>query len=715
MNKASIKITVLTLVISMIAQTLVAQLTPQEAAAIKQTNPLVMPWNTPYQTPPFDKIKTQDYYPAILYALDEAKKDINNIITNKQAPTFENTIVALDRAGGLLNRVLGVFFNINEANTSDELQQIAQDITPALTKYSNDLNMNEDLFKRVKAVYDDRDDIPLTAEDRMLLDKTYNGFIKNGALLKGKDKDAFRKVSEELSLTTLKFQQNSLNDQNAYHLLITNKKDLSGLPQYAIDAAQQAAKDGKKKGYLFSLDAPSYIPFMTYSDNRELRKQMWIAYNSVGNNNNENDNKENVIKISDFRLRLAQLLGYTSFAEYSLTDKMAQTPQIVETFIDDLLKAAMPFAKKDLKMVTDYAHSKGFEGELQRWDFSYWQEKLKVEKYAINSEMVKPYLMLDNVKKGIFLLADTLYGLEFKENKTISKYNDDVLVYEVWDKKKNKFMAIIYLDFFPRPSKRSGAWMTSFREQSVVNGEDIRPLIQMVCNFTKPTKKEPSLLTFEELETFLHEFGHCLHGILSECKYQGTSGTNVYRDFVELPSQIMENFATKKEFLDLFAVNYKTNEKMPQSLIDKIKNSEQYMEGYACVRQLFFGTLDMAWNNITKPITKPVEEIEREASQKAELLPEVKGTMMSTQFGHIFSGGYAAGYYGYKWAEVLDADAFSLFEEKGIFNKKVAESFRKNILSKGGKKHPMELYKAFRGHAPTNEAFLKRSGFIKEK
>lgn len=707
------KITLFTLIMTITSTMLVAQQKPKADTQPIEKNPLVMEWNTPYQTPPFDLIKTEHYKPAIEYALDVAKKEVDAIIKNKEKPSFENTIIALENAGGLLSRTLGVFFNINEAHTSMELQKIAEDISPMLTRYSNDINMNPELFARVKEVYDQRDDIPLTLEQRTLLDKTYRGFIKNGALLQGKDKEEFRKISEELSLTSLKYQRNNLADQNAFTLVIKNKKDLAGLPQYAIDAAKETAKERKIKGWVFTLDYPSYIPFITYADNRKLRKEIWTASNKVANNDNENDNKENVLKIANLRLRMAQLLGYSSYAEYVLKNRMAENPSKVMSFIDNLLNASMPYAKKDLKMVTEYAHSKGFEGELQRWDWSYWQEKLKNEKYSLNPEITKPYFQLEKVRDGIFMLADKLYGLEFKENKEITKYHPDVVTYEVWDKERNKFMGIIYMDFFPRESKRSGAWMTSFREQKVVNGKDVRPLIQMVCNFTKPTAKAPSLLTFDEYNTFLHEFGHCLHGLLSECTYESLAGTSVYRDFVELPSQIMENWATEKEFLDMFASHYKTGEKIPQELINKIKASEQYLAGYLSVRQLFLGLVDMGWNNITSPISGDVEAVERKSSAKAELLPIIPGCIMSTQFGHIFSGGYAAGYYGYKWAEVLDADAYSVFKEKGIFNKEVSNSFRKNILSQGGKKHPMELYKAFRGQEPSNEALLRRSGFIK--
>lgn len=708
------KVTLFTLLMTAVTTMLMAQLSPQEAAQIKANNPLVKPWNTPYQTPPFNSIKTEDYKPAILFALDEAKKDVNQIISNPEKPSFENTIIALEKSGSLLNRILSVFFNLNEAHTSEAFQKIAEEITPELTKYSNDMNMNHELFARVKEVYDSRDDIPMTLEQRTLLDKTYKGFIKNGALLKGNDKDEYRKISEELSLLSLKYNRNNLAETNAYLLNITKKNDLKGLPQYAIDAAKETAKQRKMKGWVFTLHSPSYIPFITYAENRELRKEIWMASNLKGNNNNENDNKENVLRIANLRLRMAQLMGYKSYSEYVLVDRMAENPAKVMKFIDDLLKSSMPYAKNDLKQITEYAKQNGFnESELQRWDFSYWSEKLKNEKYSISPEMTKPYFKLENVKQGIFTLADNLYNLEFKENTSIEKYHPEVVVYEVKDKKTDKFMGVIYMDFFPRESKRSGAWMTSFREQYVENGKDVRPLIQMVCNFTKPTAKEPSLLTFDEYNTFLHEFGHVLHGLLSECNYTSVSGTSVYRDFVELPSQILENWATEKEFLDQFAVHYKTGEKIPADLVQKIKDSENFLQGYMSVRQLFLGLVDMGWHTIESPISGNVADIERANTAHAELLPVVPGSIMSTQFGHIFSGGYASGYYGYKWAEVLDADAYSVFKEKGIFNKEVAESFRKNILSQGGKKHPMELYKAFRGQEPTNKALLIRSGFVK--
>ena len=693
---------------------LAAQMTPQESAKIAAENPLVKPWNTPFQTPPFDLIKTEDYKPAMLYAIEQAKQEVNAIIVNRATPDFENTIAALDRAGGLLNRVSGVFFNLNECLTSERFQQIYMEIIPALTAYGNDLNMNPQLFAKVKSVYDRRDDIPLTTEQRTLLDKTYKSFIRSGALLTGADKEEYRKVSEELSTLTNQYQMNVLAEQNAFSMNITDKKDLAGLPDYVIAAAKEEAKARKQKGWTFTLQYPSFGPFMQYADNRDLREKMWRASAFEANNNNDKDNKEVARKIANLRLRMAQLLGYSSYAEYALEERMAKTPQTVNKFINDLFEASMPFAEKEVKEIQDYANAHGFEGKLQRWDFSYWSEKLKNEKYAMDPNMFKPYFKLENVKKGIFDLADKLYNIEFKENKEIQKYHPDVTVYEVYNKSNGKFLAVLYMDFFPRDSKRSGAWMTSFREQHIdEQGNDIRPLIQLVCNFTKPTSKEPSLLTFDEVTTFLHEFGHCLHGIFASGTYSSLSGTSVYRDFVELPSQIMENFATEKQFLDMFAVHYKTGEKIPQELIDKLIAAERYLAGYMSVRQLSFGMIDMAWHTITAPYTGDVIAMEKNAIAKTELMPVVENSVMTTSFSHIFAGGYAAGYYGYKWAEVLDADAFAAFKEKGIFNREVSTSFRKNILSQGGKKDPMELYKAFRGHEPTNEALLRRCGFIK--
>lgn len=701
---------VITLLITFV---LSAQMTKEEMENIKSTNPLVMQWLTPYQTPPFNLIKTEHYRPAMLYAIEKAKQDIDAIVGNTKPPTFENTIVAYEQSGRLLDRVSGVLFNLNEACTDENMQQICQDLSPILTQYANDVNMNAQLFARVKMVYDQRDDLKLTTEDRTLLDKVYKGFIQNGALLKGKDKEEYRKATEELGILTLKFNQNALKDNNSFFLNVTDKKDLEGMPQYALESAKQEAQNRKMKGYVFTLDYPSYSAFITYCPNRELREKMWKAYNSIGNHNDTNDNKQVLKDIANLRLKIANLLGYKSFAEYQLEDKMAAKPEAVNKFLDDLVDISMPFAKKDLQAVQDYASAHGFTDKLNRWDFSYWSEKLQKEKYDISPELLKPYFNLEYVKNGIFTLAGKLYDLEFRENKEISTYHPDVTVYEVWEKKSNRFMAVLYMDFFPRESKRNGAWMTSFREESKVNNQEIRPLVQLVCNFSKPTKKTPSLLTFDEVTTFLHEFGHCLHGILTECTYQSLSGTNVAHDFVEGMSQFMENYAYEKEFLDLFAVHYKTGDKIPQEYIDKIRAAQQYNAGWLSIRQLFFGELDMEWHSMEKPYEGDVIAVEEIASKKAELMPMIQGCCMSTQFSHIFGGGYAAGYYGYKWSEVIAADAWAAFKEKGIFNPEVSSSFRKNILARGGSKNPMELYKAFRGKEPTNEAFLKQQGFIK--
>ncbi len=703
------------LITSMLMATtlLSAQMSKQEMDKVKQNNPLVAQWTTPHQTPPFNLIKTEDYKPAMLYAIEKAKEDINAIISNTAEPTFENTIVAYEQSGKLLDRVAGLLFNMNEAFTSDELQQAAQELTPVLTQYSTDVSMNQQLFAKIKRVYDNRDFIALTTEDRMLLDKVYKGFIKNGALLTGKDKEEFKKASEELGILTLKFNQNVLNSQNSFVLNVTNKKDVEGMPQYALDEAAQEAKARKMKGYAFTLQQPSYIAVMSYCPNRDIREKMWKAYNSMANHNDTNDNKQIIKEIVNLRLKIANLLGYKSYAEYELEDKMAENPANVNAFLNDLLATSMPYAKRDLQNVQQYAKEHGFNGTLERWDFSYWSEKLQKEKYDISPELLKPYFNLEYVKNGIFTLAGKLYNLEFKENKKIPVYHKDVKAYEVYDKTSNKFMAVLYMDFFPRDNKRQGAWMTSFREQSNVNGNEIRPLIQLVTNFSKPTSKTPSLLTFDEVNTFLHEFGHCLHGIVTQCTYQSLSGTSVAHDFVEGMSQFMENYAYEKEFLDMFAVHYKTGEKIPQKYIDRIREAQQYNAGWLSIRQLFFGILDMTWHSIETPFNGDVISVEKIASNKAELMPMIDGCCMSTQFSHIFGGGYAAGYYGYKWSEVIAADAYAAFSEQGIFNPSVSSSFRKNVLSRGGTKKPMELYKAFRGHEPTNEAFLKQQGFTK--
>jgi len=675
-------------------------------------NPLLSKFDTPYQTPPFDKIKHEHYMPALDSAISVARHEIDAIVNNTEEPTFENTIEALDHSGKLLADVSNILFNLNEAETDSVLQQIVIEASPKLTDFSNDINLNPELFKRVKAVWEKRDSLKLTPEQMMLVDKTYKGFVRNGANLSEADKEKYRAISRELSELTVKFNQNVLAETNSYKLHITNEADLAGLPQSLIDAAAYTAKQKGLEGWVITLDYPMYGPFMKYADNRELRKQLYMAYGNRCFKGNEYDNQKIAQRIANLRLELANLLGYPNFATFVLENRMAETPERVNQFLDQLVAASLPAAREEVKEVEEFARQQGFKGKLERWDWSYYSEKLKNAKYSYNEEELKPYFQLEKVIDGVFLLANKLYGLTFLPNGKIPVYHPDVKAYEVYDG-SGRFMSVLYLYFFPREGKSGGAWMTSFRSQYRENGKDIRPIVSIVTNFTKPTDKQPSLLTFYEFSTFLHEFGHALHGMLTDCNYSSLSGTSVYRDFVELPSQIMENFAVEKEYLDLFAVHYQTGEKIPQELVQKIIDSRNFQAGYFSLRQLGFGILDMAWHTITKPVTEDVDSFEKKILNPLDVLPPVKGTNMSVTFGHIFEGGYAAGYYGYKWAEVLDADAFELFKEKGIFNREVAQSFRENILSRGGSEHPMTLYKRFRGQEPTIDALLKRSGLKK--
>lgn len=676
------------------------------------SNPLLSKFDTPYQTPPFDKIKHEHYMPALDSAISLARHEIDAIISNPEEPSFQNTIEALDHSGKLLADVSNILFNLNEAETDSTLQQIVIEASPKLTDFSNDINLNPELFKRVKAVWEKRESLNLTPEQAMLLDKTYKGFVRNGANLSEADKEKYRAISRELSELTVKFNQNVLAETNSYKLHITNEADLAGLPQSLIDAAAYTAKQKGMEGWVITLDYPMYGPFMKYADNRELRKQLYMAYGSRCFKGNEYDNQKVALRIANLRLELANLLGYPNYATFVLQNRMAETPEKVNQFLNQLVEASLPAARQELKEVEEFARGLGFTGKLERWDWSYYSEKLKNARYSYNEEELKPYFQLEKVIDGVFLLANKLYGLTFKPNGNIPVYHPDVKAYEVFDG-SGRFMAVLYLDFFPREGKSGGAWMTSFRSQYRENGKDVRPLISIVTNFTKPTDKQPSLLTFYEFSTFLHEFGHALHGMLTDCNYSSLSGTSVYRDFVELPSQIMENFAVEKEYLDLFAVHYQTGEKIPHELVQKIIDSRNFQAGYFSLRQLGFGVLDMAWHTITKPVNVDVADFEAKTLKPLDIFPPVKGTNMSVTFGHIFEGGYAAGYYGYKWAEVLDADAFELFKEKGIFNPEVAKSFRENILSKGGTEHPMTLYKRFRGQEPTIDALLKRSGLKK--
>lgn len=667
-------------------------------------NPLVEEWNTPYQTPPFSAIELEHYGPAFDYAIAVNRAEIESIANNPEPATFENTIVAMAESGELLGRVSGVFFVLNNCVTSEEMQRIAQDVTPKLTNLSNDISLNPQLFERVKAVYDQRESLNLDEEDMMLLEETYKSFARSGALLEGEAKELYRQYSEELSQLTLQFGQNALAATNAYSYNITDPAKVAELPDFVKEGLAAEAQARGEEGWTVTLHAPSYVPFMTYSTQRDIKEQLYRAYNTRGVGG-ENDNMENIRRIAELRLRIANLLGYDCYADYVLEDRMAESTKSVNKFLNQLNKATLKYARKDYNTVSEYAHSLGHEGTLMPWDWAYYNEKYKEEKYSINDEQIKPYLQLENAKEAVFMLAGKLYGLTFTQVDNIDTYHPEATVYEVRDA-NNELMAILYLDFFPRESKRQGAWMTEFRGVRVVDGAEQRPLVQLVMNFTKPTGNTPSLLTFDEFTTFLHEFGHGLHGILAHGKYESINGTSVKRDFVELPSQIMENWATEKEYLDLWAKHYQTGEPMPAELIEKLVAAKNYLAAYFNVRQLSFGMLDMAWHTITEPYTGDILDFEVKAIAPTQITPIVEGTAMGPAFTHIFSGGYAAGYYGYKWAEVLAADAFSYFKQEGIFNQTVADKFRREVLEKGGHKHPMTLYKNFRGHAPKTKALI---------
>ena len=676
---------------------------------LDMSNPLLAAWYTPHETPPFSEIKLSDDEPAFDAAIACSRAEVEAIVKNPKKPTFGNTIVALECQGELLNRISGLFFNLLEADSSDEMQEIAQRVQPKLTELSNDISLDPELFARVKYVYEHPG--RLKKEDKKLLENTYKGFARSGAALSDADKELYRQYSSELSALTLQFGQNALAATNAFTLNITDPKVVAELPAFVKEGMAAEAKARGEKGWTVTLQYPSYLPFMTYSSNRTLKEKLWRASGSKALGG-EYDNTGIVKKIVNTRLKMANLLGYKCYADYVLENRMAENTKTVNDFLAELLAETKSYADADYRMVADYAASLGFEGELMPWDWAYYTEKYKDEKYALNDELVKPYLKLENVKKGVFMLANKLYGLNFTPNEKIAVYHPDVTAYDVTDA-DGRFMAVLYLDFFPRASKRSGAWMTEFRGTKIEDGKETRPLVSLVMNFTKPTETTPSLLTFDEMETFLHEFGHALHGMLGEGKYESLTGTSVYRDFVELPSQIMENWATEKEFLDLWAVHYETGEPIPAEIVDRIVAAQNYLAAYANVRQLSFGMTDMAWHTLTEPFDGDVEQFEVASMAPTQVMPVIAGTAMAPSFGHIFSGGYAAGYYGYKWAEVLEADAFSLFKEKGIFSREVASSFRDNILSKGGTEHPMKLYERFRGHKPETKALIEKMGLGK--
>ena len=675
-------------------------------------NPLLTESSAPFGAPQFDKIEDAHYLPAFEAAIAEAKAEIDAIVANEQEPTFENTIEAMEYSGKTLDQVAGIFYNLMESNTNDAMQATAEQISPMLTEYSMYVSLNNDLFQRVKAVYEKKDELGLEKDQLKLLEDNYKSFVRGGANLSDEDKALYSKWSEELSLVTLQFSKNVLAATNAYTLHVTEEADLAGLPEFVRTMAAETAAEKGLEGWAFTLQAPSYGPFMKYSQNRELRKQLWMAYNTraVGG---EFDNTEIVKQIVDLRIKIANILGYETYADYALEDRMAKTTPTVNEFIMNLLEPSLKYAKKDVADVLAYAKKNGFnDSKLMPWDFSYWSERYQEAEYSLNAEELKPYFQLESCIDAVFGLANRLYGVTFEELNNVPKYHEDVKVYEVKDA-DGSHLALFYADFFPRASKRGGAWMTEFRGQSIRNGVEYKPFISIVCNFTKPTADAPSLITHDEFTTFLHEFGHALHGIFAEGRYGSLTGTSVSRDFVELPSQIMENWAFEPEYLNSFAKHYQTGEPIPAELIEKVVAAKNYLAGYAQVRQLHFGYLDMAWHTLKEVPAMSTIEFEEKTLAPYLVVPAAEGTCFSTAFSHIFSGGYSAGYYSYKWAEVLEADAFSLFKEKGIFNTEVSHSFRENILSKGSTDDADVLYRNFRGHDPQPEALMKKLGLTK--
>ena len=676
------------------------------------TNPLINITPTPFHTPPFSQLKNEHFKPAIEYLIEEAKQDISTIVSSSASPDFKNTVEALEKTGKSLDRASSVFFNLNSAETNDEIQAIAKEISPLLTEFSNDILLNEALFKKVEYAYNSTDKKLLSPEQNTLLEKTYKGFVRNGALLNEEQKQALRKIDVELAQLSLEFGEHVLAETNRYELVIQNEKDLEGLPPFAIEqAASTAHAKGYEDSWVIMLDYPSYVPFMTYAKNRELRKELSIAFASKAFKGDELDNQEVVRRIVSLRHQRANLLGYATHAHLILEERMAESPQRVMDFLSEVEKYGKSGALRDVREVEDFAKKLDGIDRLERWDFAYYSEKLKMEKYAIDDEMLKPYFQLEKVVDGVFETASKLFDLVFVENKEIDTYHEDVITYEVRNT-SGDHIAIFYADFFPRPGKRAGAWMTSFAGQYKDQDGDHRPQVSIVCNFTKPTSTTPSLLTFNEVTTLFHEFGHALHGMLADGQYETLSGTSVYWDFVELPSQILENWCYEKECLDLFARHYESGESISQELIEKIKASANFMEGYQTMRQLSFGMLDMAWHGQDNQKVEDISSFEREVMAKTDVLPPIPGTNMSCSFSHIFQGGYSAGYYSYKWAEVLDADAFEYFKEKGIFNKEVANLFKEHVLSSGGSEHPMILYKKFRGKEPDVKALLRRAELI---
>ncbi|WP_224483809.1 M3 family metallopeptidase [Robertkochia aurantiaca] len=675
-------------------------------------NILNKPFHTKHHTVPFSQIGNDHFLPAIKEAIEDTRKEISAITENPEPPTFSNTIEALEFAGEQLDRITSVFFNLNSAETNETIQKTAQEVSPLLSEFANDITLNEKLFERVKKVYEEREQLQLNREQEQLLDKKYKSFARNGANLPENKKEELRKIDKELSTLSLRFGENVLAETNRYELHLTDQNDLKGLPEGVVEAAKEEAENRDKEGWVFTLNYPSYIPFMTYAENREKRRELHLAFGSKCIKGDEYDNRETIKRIISLRHQRAKLLGYPSHAAFILEERMAEAPEKVMDFLQELLQKAKPAAKREFDQLSSFAGEKDDLPQLQKWDGAYYTEKLKQELFDLDDEKLKPYFKLDNVVSGVFTIAERLYGLHFNETTEIDRYHKEVKTYEVLNE-KGELVAVFYADFHPRPGKRNGAWMTVYKPQYVKNGQDSRPHISIVCNFTRPTATKPSLLTFNEVTTLFHEFGHALHGMLAQTTYPSLSGTSVYWDFVELPSQVMENWCYEKEALELFAKHYQTGETLPMSYIEKIKESATFMEGMQTLRQLSFGLLDMSYHSGNPTEIEDIKKHEQSVFSQTDLYPDVNQTCMSTSFSHIFQGGYSAGYYSYKWAEVLDADAFELFKEKGIFNREVSELFREHILSKGGTENPMDLYIKFRGKKPAPEALLRRAGLLK--
>ena len=689
------------------------------ADSTERKNPFMEPYGTPHDTVPFDKIKFEDFEPAFMEGMRREDEEIEKLINNPEPPTFDNTIAYYDDSKGenyydLLDRVSTVFSCLMSAETDQKMEDLAQKLSPILTKHENDITLNPKLFARVKAVYENHRE--LTPEENTLLEQEYDAFVRSGALLDDAGKEKLRELTEKASMLELQFSQNLLKENKAYTLHITDKAELDGLPETAVEAAAQTAKDRDLEGWVFTLDYPSYSPFMTYSNKRELRRQMYMAHSTECTHDNDANNIDICKQIINVRQDMAQLLGYKTFADYVLKHRMASNVKNVYKLLYDLIKDYKPTAVEEVKAIEELAKKiEGNDFKVEPWDFSYYSHKLQMEKYNLDAEMLRPYFQLDNVIQGVFGLATRLYGITFKENKDIPVYNKDVKAYEVFDK-DGSYLAVFYADFYPREGKHDGAWMTEFQGQSINRkGENIRPHVSVVTNFTKPTPTKPALLTLSEVETFLHEFGHSLHGMFANTRFESLSGTNVWWDFVEMPSQFMENYAVEPEFLHTFAFHYKTGEPIPDELIDRILKARNFNAAYSCLRQVSFGLLDMAYYTLDKPFTGDLVAFEKNAWKDAMITQQLPDTCMTVQFSHIMAGGYAAGYYSYKWAEVLDADAFSVFKKNGIFDNATAQRFRDCILSKGGTEHPMTLYKRFRGQEPTIDALLERNGIKKTK